>query len=65
MKTLLKIVIVLLLAFAVSHAINDWIFGDSPLFAPSSVVTWLILAALVTSLFVRGDRKPDDGSDRP
>lgn len=58
MKTALKIGFVLGLSYAVSYGINCLIFRDAALFTLSNVVVWLIMAALIACLFVRGDLKP-------
>ena len=55
MKTALKIGFVLGLSYAVSYGINCLIFHDTALFTLSNVVVWLIMAALIVYLFVRGD----------
>lgn len=58
MKNTLKTGFVRVLSYAVSYGINCLIFHDTALFTLSNVVVWLIMAALVVYLFVRGDLKP-------
>lgn len=58
MKTTLKIGLVLVFSYAVSYGINCLIFHDAALFTLSNIVVWLIMAALIVYLFVRGDLKP-------
>lgn len=59
MKTALKIGFVLVFSYAVSYGINCLIFHDAALFTLSNIVVWLIMAALIVCLFVRGDLKPN------
>lgn len=60
MKTALKIGPVLVLSCAVSYGINYLIFRDAAFFTLSNIVVWLIMAALIVCLFVRGDLKPKE-----
>lgn len=58
MKNTLKTGFVRGLSYAVSYGINCLIFHDTALFTLSNIVVWLIVAALIVCLFVRGDLKP-------
>lgn len=63
MKQTLKITIVLLLSYAVSYAINCWLFDDDTFFSLPQIATWVLIAALLAYLFTRGDPKPGNKAD--
>lgn len=55
LKTLLKIVAVLLPTYAVSYAFNYFVFDDATLFSISNVFLWIYLAAFTSYMFIWGD----------